>query len=134
VHYPDDTLALFHPFETCATMRQGHKWFCSKGGCSKPADFWSAREIWDHYMASVSVGWVSTLNAPPATSGLIAEPLVTAMTTFGDSLRALLRPVTPTAVVYNATLACGADAAPVTLDLGASVPEKTTPLFLNFPT
>ena len=70
-------------------------------------------------MASVGVGWVSTLNAPPATSGQIAAPLVTVMTEFGDSLRALLRPVTPAAVIMNVTLECGVTAAPVTLDLGA---------------
>ena len=117
-HYPNDTLKLFHPFETCATLRAGHKWFCEKGGCKRASDFWSGRAIWDHYMASVSVGWVSTLNAPPTTSGLIAAPLVAAMTQFGDALRALLRPVSPAAVIFNVTLDCGASAAAATLDLG----------------
>ena len=119
MHTPDDTLKLFHPFETCATLRAGHKWFCEEGGCKKASDFWSARDIWEHYFASVSVGWVLTLNAPPATSGQIAPPLVAAMTEFGDSLRALLQPVTPATAVYNVTLDCGASAVGVTLDLGA---------------
>ena len=35
-------------------------------------------------------------------------------------MRGLLRPVTPTVQVFNVTLACGASAAPVTLDLGTA--------------
>ena len=64
----------------------------------------------------MSVGWVSTLNARLG----IAVPLVAAMTEFGNALRVLMRPVTPTAEVFNVTLDCGASAAPVVLDLGAA--------------
>jgi alpha-L-fucosidase len=93
-HAPNASLTGFHPYEACATMHNG--WFCKGDGSDlKTNTYWSAGEIWDHYMNSVGVGWVNTLNAPPGTTGQIPQPLVTEMTTFGSALRALLEPVVP---------------------------------------
>ena len=119
-HEANGTMKVFHPFETCETMRTAHSWFC-QGDCNQKAEFWTARDIWDHYFASVSVGWINTLNAPPAATGLIPTELVQSMTDFGDALRALLKPVTESAAIYNVTLECGPSAAPVTLDMGKPV-------------
>jgi len=90
-HAPDDKLTGFHPYEACATMHNG--WFTKGDGTSSKNKWWSARDIWDHYMSSVGIGWVNTLNAPPGTTGKIPQPLVDSMQTFGEALRVLLKPL-----------------------------------------
>eukprot|EP00928_Gymnodinium_smaydae_P044665 TRINITY_DN29797_c0_g1_i1.p1 TRINITY_DN29797_c0_g1~~TRINITY_DN29797_c0_g1_i1.p1 ORF type:complete len:476 (+),score=48.44 TRINITY_DN29797_c0_g1_i1:37-1464(+) len=93
-HSPKASLTGFHPYEACATMHNG--WFCKGDGADlKTNIYWSAGQIWDHYMKSVGVGWVNTLNAPPGTTGQIPEPLVKEMTIFGNALKSLLKPVVP---------------------------------------
>ena len=112
-HGPNATLTGFHPYEACATMHNG--WFCKGDGTSSKNHWWSAGDIWDHYMNSVGIGWVNTLNAPPGTTGQIPEALVQSMTTFGNSLRALLKPVTETATTATTagddpkTISCSSD-------------------------
>ena len=74
-----------------------------------------------HDMASVGIGWVNTLNAPPGTTGQIPQTLVTAQGAFGDALRAMLMPVTSAASAGAATLQCGdGDGAAVEIDLGSA--------------
>lgn len=57
-------------------------------------------------MQSVGIGWVNTLNAPPGTTGQIPGSLPKNMKIFGDALRALLKPVTPSAIKENVSLQC----------------------------
>jgi len=114
-HSPSAKLAGFHPYETCVTMHNG--WFCKGSGEEASNQWWSAKDIWDHYMNSVGIGWVNTLNAPPGTTGQIPGALVKSMTTFGAALKALLRPVTPSAKVEGATVHCS-NSTPIELDLG----------------
>ena len=90
-HAADDSKAGFHPYEACATMHNG--WFTKGTGEDASNSYWSPREIWDHYMGSVGVGWVNTLNAGPGTTGQIPQRLVDAQVAFGAALRALLQPV-----------------------------------------
>jgi len=94
-HAPSEDLTGFHPYEACATMSSG--WFCNGDGedLSKNG-YWTPRQIWDHYMSSVGVGWVNTLNAPGCTTGQLPKPLVANMRAFGNSLRTLLEPASPT--------------------------------------
>lgn len=118
-HAADDNLTGFHPYETCATMNNG--WF-AKGNGTPPSDtYWSPASIWDHYMFSVGIGFVNTLNAPPGTTGQIDQHLVDSMTVFGDALRSLLKPVSASAATTKPqTLQCGdSAAAAIELDLGA---------------
>lgn len=66
---PADCFQGFHPYEACATMHNG--WFCKGDGSDLSKNiYWNASMMWDHYMGSVGVGWVNTLNAPPGTTGL----------------------------------------------------------------
>lgn len=96
VHGANASFRGFHPYETCVSLHDG--WF-ARGDGTAAADnsYWSAQEIWDHYMSSVGIGWVNTLNAPPGTTGLLDPSLVGSMRTFGSALRALLKPVTSAA-------------------------------------
>jgi alpha-L-fucosidase len=103
-------LTGFHPFETCGTLLDSG-YFCRPGACGP---FWTPRQIWDHYMMSVGVGWVNTLNAPPGGDGRIPVGLVANMASFGDSLRALLRPLANRTAAGVAT--CSASAAPLVLE------------------
>ena len=103
-HAPSAALTGFHPYETCATMHNG--WFCKGDGASSTNKYWSPNEIWDHYMYSVGIGYINTLNAPPGTTGQIPQPLVDNMNTFGAALKALLKPVAADAVGGNTTLQC----------------------------
>lgn len=89
-HAPDASLTGFHPYEACATMVKG-AWFCQGDGSTQ--NYWSAGEIWDHYMASVGIGWINTLNAPACTTGRINENLVKEMTVFGQALKSLFATV-----------------------------------------
>lgn len=84
-HAPDSSLTGFHPYEACATMNDG--WFCKADGSH--AKFWEASKIWDHYMDSVAVGYINTLNAPVCTTGKIADGLVKEMKRFGRALQSL---------------------------------------------
>ena len=122
-HAPDGTLTGFHPYETCATMHNG--WFTKGTGVGGTNTFWSPSAIWDHYMYSVGIGYINTLNAPPGTTGQIPEALVKSMTTFGTALRSLLKPVAEDAVAQQRKLTCSNDssatAASIVLDLGAPV-------------
>ena len=88
-HAPSGSLAGFHPYETCGTLLDSG-YFCRPGACGP---FWSAREIWTHYMDSVGIGWVNTMNAPPGTDGQIPTGLVANMASFGAALTKLLAPV-----------------------------------------
>lgn len=90
-HVPNDELSGFSPYEACATMHNG--WFTKGNGTTSDNKWWSAKDIWDHYVSSVGIGWVNTLNAPPGTTGQIPQPLVDSMKVFGDSLRAMLTPI-----------------------------------------
>lgn len=118
-HEASSTLKGFHPYEACATMHNG--WFC-KGTCDGGKNtFWSAKDIWTHYMSSVGIGWVNTLNAPPGTTGQIPSTLVTHMTKFGAALRTLLKPVTTSAVVKNKEVQCGTNGTALEIDLGTAV-------------
>ena len=109
-HAPDGTLTGFHPYETCATMHNG--WFTKGTGVGGTNTFWSPSAIWDHYMYSVGIGYINTLNAPPGTTGQIPEPLVRNMAAFGMYLRMLLAPVAADAEAGNATLKCSNSTAP----------------------
>eukprot|EP01043_Picozoa_sp_COSAG02_P015421 COSAG02_NODE_658_length_18775_cov_3.825712_10_plen_560_part_00 len=113
-HAPSGSrLSGFHPYETCGTLlRSGY--FCRKGACG-PA--YTPREIWDHYMQSVGIGWVNTVNAPPGTDGLIPAALVSNMRTFGDHLRKLLQPLANKTA--SGTVTCGG--APLVLQLPTAV-------------
>ena len=123
-HAPSASLTGFHPYETCATMHNG--WFTKGNGTAASNTYWSPSEIWDHYMFSVGIGYVNTLNAPPGTTGQIPEPLVMNMATFGMYLRMLLAPVAADAEAESATLKCSnstaladADAASIELQLSS---------------
>lgn len=117
-HAPSAALAGFHPYEACATMHNG--WFAQGDGEVKPNNYWAPKTIWDHYMGSVGIGWVNTLNAPPGTTGQIPETLVKRMASFGSALRAFLQPVTPSSKVEGTTIQCSPSAS-LELDLGAAV-------------
>jgi len=114
-HAPSSKLVGFHPYETCATMHNG--WFCKGDGDDAHNSYWSPGDIWSHYMQSVGVGWVNTLNAPPGTTGQIPGKLPANMKVFGDALRALLKPVTQSAIKEGVTLQC--NTTPLEIDLGA---------------
>lgn len=114
-HAPTASLRGFHPYETCATMHNG--WFCKGTGIGDTNSYWTAGYMWDHYMYSVGIGYVNTLNAPPGTTGQIPEALVNNMATFGKALRGLQEPVIPEAVAGNATLHCGNTSADNYLEL-----------------
>lgn len=90
-HAPNASLSGFHPYEACATMHNG--WFCKGDGEGAENVYWSASDIWDHYVASVGVGWINTLNAPPGTTGQIPQRLVTEMVSFGTALKKLMQPI-----------------------------------------
>ncbi len=93
-HSPNASLTGFHPYEACATMHNG--WFCKGDGSDLTKNiYWDAGKIWDHYMESVGVGWINTLNAPPGTTGQIPQPLVDEMKKFGSALKSLLVEVVP---------------------------------------
>jgi len=98
-HAPDASLIGFHPYETCATMASG--WFCKGDGDSPANGWWNASTIWDHYIGSVGIGWINTLNAPPCTTGQIHPTLVESMKTFGKALSDLLKPITQVEDVVN---------------------------------
>jgi len=119
-HTPNASLPGFHPYEACATMHNG--WFCKGDGSTRGNTYWSPGTIWDHYMNSVGIGWVNTLNAPPGTTGQIPQPLVDNMVAFGAARKQLLTPIaTATA---NTTIVCGnstAAGAGLELDVGAPV-------------
>lgn len=115
-HGASADLVGFHPYETCATMHNG--WFCKGSGEGGTNKYWSARDIWDHYMASVGIGYVNTLNAPPGTTGRIPDTLVENMRTFGEALKDLLEPISSSAVVQDVELQCSTEAQGVELDLG----------------
>ena len=124
-HAASAALEGFHPYETCGTLLESG-YFCRPGACGP---FWSPKSIWDHYMNSVGIGWVNTLNAPPGTDGQIPAGLVANMAAFGSALRALLAPV------GNATVAgrvrCGADIAsapPLVLELAGAAAFDTVML------
>merc|ERR1712151_145309 len=91
-------------------------WFCKGAGDDAHNSYWTPGEIWSHYMQSVGIGWVNTLNAPPGTTGQIPGRLTESMKTFGEALRALLKPVTPSATKAGVTLQCGTT--PLEIDLG----------------
>lgn len=115
-HAPSSKLAGFHPYEACATMHNG--WFCKGTGEERENTYWSPGEIWDHYMSSVGIGWVNTLNAPPGTTGQIPASLVRSMTAFGSALRALQRPVSLAARAEGVSVQCR-NSTPYVLDMGA---------------
>lgn len=73
--------------------------------------------MWDHYMQSVGIGWVNTLNAPPCTDGQIHSTLATNMKTFGAAVNKLLTPVSSSAVKEEVSVACPGS---VELDFGNS--------------
>lgn len=112
----DPTLTGFHPYEACATMHNG--WFCKGNGTTKNNEYWSPSSIWDHYMKSVGIGWVNTLNAPPGTTGQIPQPLVDSMTTFGAALKQMLEPVG--GFTATGTFECGNDTSKNFLELDLS--------------
>lgn len=94
-------------------------WFCKGDGEGGKNVYWTPREIWDHYMSSVGIGWVNTLNAPPGTTGQIPSELVRNMGVFGTALKKLLKPVTASAKIEDVTVLCdGATAAE--LDFGSA--------------
>eukprot|EP00927_Polykrikos_kofoidii_P071409 TRINITY_DN67676_c0_g1_i1.p1 TRINITY_DN67676_c0_g1~~TRINITY_DN67676_c0_g1_i1.p1 ORF type:complete len:582 (+),score=62.48 TRINITY_DN67676_c0_g1_i1:75-1820(+) len=112
-HAPSATATGFSPYEACATMNSG--WFCKGAGESSTNSYWSPRKIWDHYMSSVGIGWVNTLNAPPGTTGQIPPDLVGSMVAFGDALRALLAPAAP--ALEDSSVTCSGST-PLEIDLG----------------
>lgn len=118
-------LTGFHPYETCGTLLDSG-YFCRPGACGP---FWTPRQIWDHYMLSVGVGWVNTINAPPGGDGQIPKGLVENMASFGDSLRALLRPLANQTVAGVVT--CSASAPPLMLELTDAVKFNTVMLREN---
>ena len=81
-------------------------WFCKGDGNGGKNSYWSPQSMWQHYMQSVGIGWVNTLNAPPGTTGQIPAQLVTNMKAFGAALKTLLKPVSDSASVGPATLKC----------------------------
>eukprot|EP00930_Biecheleria_cincta_P033991 TRINITY_DN23524_c0_g1_i1.p1 TRINITY_DN23524_c0_g1~~TRINITY_DN23524_c0_g1_i1.p1 ORF type:complete len:478 (-),score=57.43 TRINITY_DN23524_c0_g1_i1:170-1603(-) len=117
-HAPSAHLAGFHPYEACVTMHNG--WFCKGSGEETSNIWWSAKDIWDHYMSSVGIGWVNTLNAPPGTTGQIPPKLVESMNSFGKALGELLKPVTSAAVLKGASVACS-NSTSLELDFGKTV-------------
>ena len=116
-HAANASLSGFHPYETCTSMHNG--WFVNDNGTGTQDDsWWDAQKIWDHYMFSVGIGWVNTLNAPPGTNGRINETLTKQMKIFGDALRALQKPLVPPAT--DVVLKCGdGENNAVEIDLGS---------------
>lgn len=105
-------------WQTCGTLLDSG-YFCRPSACGP---FWTAKQIWDHYLGSVGIGWVNTLNAPPGTDGQIPAGLVANMASFGSALRALLIPVGNTTTSGKAQ--CGVDivsAPPLVLELARKV-------------
>ena len=100
-HAPSGSLKGFHPYETCGTLLDSG-YFCRPGACGP---FWSPTEIWTHYMDSVGIGWVNTMNAPPGTDGQIPAGLVANMASFGSALATLLAPVNNKSV--SGVVQCG---------------------------
>jgi hypothetical protein len=92
-------------------------WFCKGNGSTAGNTYWSPREIWDHYMSSVGIGYVNTLNAPPGTTGQIPEPLVKNMVAFGTALRKLLKPVSPSATTGLTDIQCSNSSTEVGLEI-----------------
>lgn len=122
-HAASGSLAGFHPYETCGTLL-GSGYFCRPGACGP---YWSGRDIWDHYMQSVGIGWVNTMNAPPGTDGLIPEGLVANMNSFGNALRALLLPINNGTA--SGMVQCGTDLAtaqPLVLEVYDHRPQAFT--------
>ena len=116
-HAANASLGGFHPYEACVTMHNG--WFAKGNGTASAGNiWWNASQIWDHYMYSVGIGWVNTLNAPPGTTGRVDETLTKQMKIFGDALRALQKPLVPPAT--DVILKCGdGEKNAVEIDLGS---------------
>jgi hypothetical protein len=49
-------------------------------------------DYWRHYLNSVGIGMVNTMNAPPGTTGQIHKSVVSVMQEFGAAARPLLHP------------------------------------------
>lgn len=121
---PQRRMGGFLPYETTASFGANHAvggWFC-KGSCDLGMDWKSPTTMWRMYMASVGIGWLSTLNAPAAATGLIPSALEQNMRSFGNALRSFLRPIAlpgnGTAVAVDVRLACLPHANPLIIELG----------------
>lgn len=122
----DDSALIFHPYTYNDNMHTG--WFCN-GECDDITKFWNATRIWQTYMATVGIGKVATFNAPPGTSGQISPPLVDAMSQFGKALRALLKPVSQSAHVFDQSSSNCNDTVVAEIDL--AVPTQFNMIKIN---
>lgn len=101
-HVKSNSTSGFHPYTYNSAMTGG--WFIN-GPADDPktqSKFWNATRMWHVYMATAGIGSaVSTLNAPPSSTGQIPAKLAGSMATFGTALKALLKPVTASARATN---------------------------------